>query len=272
MERIINLGRINRCGAQRFQLRCLIAGMIMATCSMAAMSQEHETYSNLDISIQYFQLKDQRNYGLVFNGGTLELAYLLQKASANKIMQYQAAFGFGPGFSKGIASINFRLKPVDLAYGFDIAGNDKYTLWLGPYLSMNYFFQLYPELQSGHALWFTLYDIGPRLILETGLWDQEFRLNFSNSLAGIASRPEELNETYYYTLNFFDLLGKMHSNFKAGSYNLLNHTRIELEWKNLGKGRNSLAYQFEYFNYKQEPRLDYLAHTLTYRLKLGGRK
>ena len=256
----------------RFQLKCLFAGMIMATCSIAAISQEYGTYSNLDISIQYFQLKDQKNYGLVFNGGNLELAYSLQKASEHKIMQYQAAFGFGPGFSEGIASINFRLKPLDLAYCFHIAGNDKYALFLGPYLSMNYLLNLYPELQSGHALWFTIYDIGPRLILESGLWGQDLNLNFSNSVAGIASRPEEMNETYYYTLNFFDLLGKMHSNFKAGSFNLLNHTKIDLEWKNLGKGRNSLAYQFEYFNYKEEPRLDYLAHTLTYRLILGGKK
>ena len=99
----------------RFQLKCLFAGMIMATCSMAAISQEYVTYSNLDISIRYFQLKDQKNYGLVFNGGNLELAYSLQKAIEHKILQYQAVFGFGPGFSKGIASINFRLKPVDLA-------------------------------------------------------------------------------------------------------------------------------------------------------------
>jgi hypothetical protein len=242
------------CDSSGFQLKSWFAGVILAGCSISAMAQENGTSSNL------------------FNGGNLELAYSLQKAAEHKILQYQAVFGFGPGFSKGIASINFRLKPVDLAYCFHIAGNDKYAFFLGPYLGMNYFFQLYPELQSGHALWFTLYDIGPRLIFETWLLDQEFRLNFSNSMAGIASRPEELNETYYYTLNFFDLLGKMHSNFSAGSFNLLNHTKIELEWKNLGKGRSSLVYQFEYFNYKDVPRLDYLAHTLTYRLILGGKK
>ncbi len=244
----------------------------MAVCSMTAMSQEKGPFSNLDFSIQYFQLKDQINYGLVFNGGNLEVGYSLTVAREHKFLQYQAAFGFGPGFSKGIASINFRLKPVDLAYCFHIAWNDKYAFYLGPYISMNYFLQLYPELQSGHALWFTFYDIGPRLTLETRLWRQNIKLNFSNSVAGIASRPEEMNETYYYSLNFFDLLGSMHSNFKAGSFNLLNHTRIELEWKNLGEGRNSLAYQFEYFKYKEEAMLDYLVHTLTFRLILGGRK
>ena len=81
-----------------------------------------------------------------------------------------------------------------------------------------------------------------------------------------------MNETYYYTLNFFDLIGKLHSNFKAGTFNLFNHTDILLEWKNVGGGPNSLGYQFEYFKYKQEPRLDYIIHSLTYRLKLGGGK
>ncbi|MEE9462633.1 MAG: hypothetical protein V3V53_12420 [Bacteroidales bacterium] len=61
---------------------------------------------------------------------------------------------------------------------FRLAGNSSFNLYLGPYLGLNYQFQLYPELQSGHLHWFTFYDLGPRLILEAYLWGQQFRSMF----------------------------------------------------------------------------------------------
>jgi hypothetical protein len=134
---------------------------------------------------------------------------------------------------------------------------------------MNYFFQMYPELQSGHALWFTFYDAGPRFMVDTRLKDQVFRLQFANSLIGMVSRPTEMNETYYYTLNFFDLVGKVHSNFGAGSLGLLNHTDIELEWRQLGNSNKSLAYRLEYLCFNTEPRLQYLVHAISFRIILG---
>ena len=88
---------------------------------------------------------------------------------------------------------------------------------------------------------------------------------------GLVSRPVEMNGTYYYTLNFFEQVGKVHSHFMAGSYNLMNHTDLELEWRQIGNGHKSLAYRFEYYHFKNEPRLQYLVHAISYRIKLGGK-
>jgi hypothetical protein len=138
-----------------------------------------------------FQVKDEKNYGLVFNGGMLNTSYLLRRHSGNHLFNYKVDFGFGPSFAKGIAGINFKLNPVKIDYCFRLAGNSSFSLYLGPYAGINYQFQLYPELQSGHMLWFTFYDLGPRLILKAEPWEQQFRFSFAAALVGLVSRPVE---------------------------------------------------------------------------------
>jgi hypothetical protein len=251
--------------------RLVIILMLMSG-SADGFSQNARTSSLITIEPQFIQLKDQKNYGLVFNGGNISVGYTLQKQSGENLFYYDADFGFGAGFSKGIAGINFHLKPAGISYCFPVVQGEKATLYIGPYLTMNYNLQLYPELQSGHALWFTFYDLGPRFIVDMRLKEQTFRIQLANSIFGLVSRPVEMNETYYYTLNFFDLMGKVHSNFRAGSFNLLNHTDFELEWRQIGGSNKSLAYRIEYFHYKKEPRLQYLVHSISYRIKLGGKK
>ncbi len=228
--------------------------------------------STISMEIQFFQLKDQKNYGLVFNGGNISARYSLLKQTGNMWFSYEAALGLGAGFSKGIAGINLQLKPAELSYCFPVTMGRTAILYVGPYLAMDYHLQIYPDLQSGHALWFTFFDLGPRFILETRLKEHTFRLSLANSVFGLVSRPAEMNESYYYTLNFFDLVGKLHSNLRAGSFNLLNHTDFELEWRPAGGRKNSLAYRLEYFHYHNEPRLQYLVHAINYRIKLGGKK
>lgn len=235
-------------------------------------AQNASTGSVLAIEPQFFQLKDQRNYGLVFNGGNITLGYTLQKQSGENLFHYDSEFGFGAGFSKGIAGMNFHLKPVGLSYCFRLAQGEKSTLYIGPYVAMNYYFQLYPELHSGHLQWFTFYDLGPRFTIYTRFRGQAFRIQLANSIFGLVSRPTEMNETYYYTLNFSDLVRKLHSNFRAGSFNLLNHTDFELEWRQIGNSNKSLAYRFEYFHFMDEPKLQYLVHAISYRIMLGGKK
>ena len=252
--------------------RLLIFTMMMMSGTVYGFAQNAWTSSLMAIEPQFFQLKDQKNYGLVFNGGNISAGYTLQKQSGYGLFRYQADFGIGAGFSKGIASMNFHLKPAGLSYGFRLVQGDKTTFYMGPYAAMNYYFQLYPELQSGHALWFTIYDLGPRFIVDSRFREQNFRIQLANSIFGLVSRPEEMNETYYYTLNFFDLVGKLHSNFRAGSFNLMNHTEFELEWSRIAKSNKSLAYRLEYFLYQNEPQLKYLVHSISYRIKLGGKK
>ena len=250
----------------------LLIFLMLVSGTVDGFAQDSNTGSVIAIEPQFFQLKDQKNYGLVFNGGNISVGYTLQKQTGNNFFRYDAVFGLGVGFSKGIAGINLHLKPAGLSYCFRVVQGEKTTLYLGPYLTMNYYFQMYPELQSGHALWFTFYDLGPMFILDTRIKEQTFRVQLANSIFGLVSRPVEMNETYYYTLNFFDQVGKVHSNFRAGSFNLLNHTDFELEWRQIGNSNKSLAYRLEYFHFKNQPQLQYLVHAISYRIKLGVNK
>ena len=111
-------------------------------------AQEHKPASYLDFGAGFFQVKDGKNYGLVFNGGMLNTSYMLRGHHGNHLYDYRVDFGFGPSFAKGIAGINFKLNPVNIDYLFRLAGNSSFKLYLGPYLGLNYQFQLYPELQS----------------------------------------------------------------------------------------------------------------------------
>jgi len=248
----------------------LISVVLCFACTLPCLSQISR--SSLNLGGEFFQLKDQKNYGLLFTGGNLEIGYTFETQFRSNSFSYQAEFGFGPGFSKGIASINFHLKPADFAYCFLISDNEDFSIRLGPYVSMNYFLQMYPELQSGHALWFTFYDMGPRLILDSRIGEQDVGFSIATSVIGMVSRPAELNETYYYSLSFSDLIGKVHSNFTAGSFGLFNHFDLGIKWKIPGNRNNSLSYQLEYFYYAAEPKLDYLVHTISFNIKLGGKK
>ena len=253
-------------------IRVLMILMISLNQVRHAGAQVYEPESCMDFGAGFIQVKDGKNYGLVFSGGMLNTSYMFRGHHSMQLYHYRADFGFGPSFAKGIAGINVKLNPVNVDYTFRLAGNNSLELYLGPCAGLNYQFQLYPELQSGHLHWFTFYDIGPRLIVDVSPWGQAFRVNFAAALLGLVSRPVEMNEVYYYTLNFFDIIGKLHSNFKGGSVNVLNHLDLDIEWKIPGSVKSSLAYRLEYLHYSPQASLDYMSHTISYRMKLGNKK
>jgi hypothetical protein len=246
-----------------------LIALILMLLIQDAKSQDVKPASYLDLGAGFFQLKDGKNYGLVFNGGMVNTSYSLRIHPRNQLLNYRVDFGFGPSFAKGIAGMNFKLNPINIDYCFRIAGNDSYRLYLGPYAGMNYQFQLYPELQSGHMLWFTFYDVGPRLILDADVSGQVFHVSFSTAVGGLVSRPVEMNEEYYYSLALADIIRNLHSNFTAGSLDIMSHIDFEAEWKIPESVKSYLTYRLEYMQYSPNASLDYLSHTISYRMKLG---
>ncbi len=255
--------------------KLLFPGLVLTLMILAiqdAKPQEDKPASYLDFGAGFFQLKDGKNYGLVFNGGMFNTGYSLRNQGSNHLFNYSVDFGFGPSFAKGIAGMNFKLNPLNIDYCFRIAGNDSYRLYLGPYAGMNYQFQLYPELQSGHMLWFTFYDMGPRIILDADIRGQVFHVSFSAAVVGLVSRPVEMNEVYYYSLKLTDIVGNLHSNFNAGSLDMMEHIDFEVEWKIPGSVKSHLVYRLEYLHYSPQASLNYLSNTLSYRMRLGTKK
>jgi len=217
---------------------------------------------------QFFQIKDAFNYGLVYSGVNLKGAYSFVLTTEKTTFSYNPDLAFGFNFNKGIA-MAWHFKPVDLFYGWNANKTKTKPFIIGPYFATNYNWQLYPYLQSGHMLWFSSLEIGPRILFSTPIKNKLFKFTFSNSLAGWASRPEPGTETYFYSLKFSDFFNNAHSNLMFGSFDLFNHTSLEIEMKNTSGKRLSFAYEFEYFGYYNDPRLSYIAHSINLNWRVG---
>lgn len=227
---------------------------------------------SLSLRIQSSQFKDEFNYGLVFRGLNLVVRYSYQKISENKSFRYVPELGFGIDYNKGGGTgVALMIKPVDLFYGYAIQDNDKIQIRIGGYLSTVYNWELYPELQSGHMFWFSSLEAGPQIIMHLPLAGRKIIVTFRNSVAGFTSRPEMSTEEYFYSLRFSDFISNALSNLKFGSYNLFNHTNFEIGLVPVKDKRLSLAYEFEYFGYYEEPRLNYIANSLNLKWKIGRR-
>jgi hypothetical protein len=226
--------------------------------------------SSLYLEPQFFVLKDENIFGHVFNGLNFAFGYNQLKQSIYGFSRYEAAFAAGAAFGGETLGINLHIKPLDLGGGWPLVDENDISLYLGAYVAMNYYLQIFTELEDGHVFWFTFIDAGPRLILDKNTKKQKFRFQLANSVIGLASRPDGLEDTYYHDLHAFDIISNVHSNLQAGSFNLLNHTDFEFEWRHVNKMGTSIAYNLEYFGYYGEGRLDYLVNSISIRLIVGG--
>ena len=62
---------------------------------------------------------EELNYGLVFRGPNLAIAYALTRISGKNTFTYSPELAFGVIFNKG-AGMALRFKPIDIFYGYKI--------------------------------------------------------------------------------------------------------------------------------------------------------
>lgn len=244
---------------------------ILFSIGLNGQDSTHYKQHRLGFQTQFFQVKEGANYGLVFNGLNLVIAYDFVTEANKRLTTYSADLAFGVNFNKG-TGLNWHFKPVDFFYGFEIVNKTQQKLHLGPYVAANYQWQIYPELQSGHMFWFSIIDIGPKAVYRMPIGNKNFKISLSNSIAGFASRPVPSTETHFYSFQFSDFLTNAHKNLEFGSFDLFNHTNFEFEWLKVNKKRLSIAYEFEYFGYYKDPKLSYLTHAINLYWKLGKHK
>ncbi len=249
----------------------LIILLYLMVCSLRLygeeMSSEDKEHSVI-LKTEFFQIKDEFNYGLVFNGVNIATGYSFFTIKENYTFIYSPELTLGVDFEKGLG-VAWRFKPLDIFYGFNLKRDSEFPISAGAYIATSYNIQLYPELQSGHMFWFTSIEIGPQVVFTLPFRSRFFRITFSNSLAGLTSRPELATETYFYSLEFRDFIRNSHSNLKFGSFNLFNHTCFDIEQKRKRDKRVSIAYEFEYFGYYKEPVVYYINHSFNLKWKLG---
>jgi hypothetical protein len=246
-----------------------VAVILMFSSNLSAQDTIKKSIHSISLKSQFFQFKDEFNYGLVFSGLNLAGWYSLEKTNEKSTFKYTPELSFGANYSKGVG-LAWGIVPIDIFYGFQTKNIKNYPLTIGAYFTTDYNWQLYPELQSGHMFWFTSIEIGPQVICLVPIKQRSLKITLSSSLAGFTSRPKPSTESYYYSLTLSDFLTNANSNLEFGSYNLFNHTNLEVELLNVKKKRLSLAYEFEYFGFYKEPKLSYLSHSLNMKWKIGN--
>lgn len=220
---------------------------------------------------QFNQIKDVFNYGLVNRGVTLSGGYSFEHSSVKNSLIYSPDFSFGSNFNKGIgASLSFQ--PVNLFYGFRINPGTETMWFLGPYVSANYQWELYPQLQSGQMFWFSTFETGPELKWDMPINHRTFKFMLSCSLIGWASRPEMATEKTFYSFEFTDFVKNAHSNLSFGSSRLFNHTNLEIQMMNNPEKKLSFAYEFEYFGYYRSPKFNNIIHSINLKWKIGNKE
>ena len=227
------------------------------------MAQQH----HLSIGGQYHQIKDAFNYGYVFHGPGLDIAYRFEKVWGKQHLQYQGSLSFGLNFKKGMG-LNLGFSPIDLFYGYQLSKSES-RLVLGAYISDTYSWQLYPSLQSGHLFWFTSIELGPKIDWTVAIKKHRLRFQLANSLIGFSSRPEAGTEVYFYDRSLHHFIAFAHRQLHFGSFNQFNRTVFDLEWQRETNKRFYIGYSFEYYGYYKNPKLSYLSHALRLRCKIG---
>lgn len=224
-------------------------------------SSQHQ----LSIGLNGIQIKDQFNYGLVFNGLDLSVGYIYTRTFETSRLQYEADLRFGANFNKGVG-LNWRFMPVDLFWGASLPNRPGY---IGGYFADIYAWQLYPELQSGHLFWMTSMEIGPRLSLQVPHKTYTFQFVISNSIAGFISRPSPSTETYYYSLSLGDFIDFAHQDLEISTVNRFNHSSLSLLATKQDWNRLSIGYTFEYFGYFKNPKWHSINHHVSFRWKIA---
>lgn len=253
-----------------FNSRLIKGVMVLLLLSMVLSAKAQKT-SYFDLSLNYLELKDQANYGLVFRGPNLQFGYLFDFETPTRRFRFETEFGFGASFAKGIAGINFNLKPVQLDYLFPIDFKHS-TLWIGPYVAARYNYHLYPELHSGHTYWFTAIDIGPCLNFETEVWEKQVAVNLVTTVYSITSRPAYEKEDYFYFIQFSDVLKNANSDFSFSLQDRRYYVELDFVLKDFSPKGWSFIYSLSQSFFEGEPKANYLTNTISFRKQLGLKK
>lgn len=250
------------------KLKLIIAGLLFI-CPNTIHAQQNEVTKqhSLIFKPQFFQVKDAFNYGLVYSGFNLAIGYEYEEKSENALWNYSANMAFGPDFGKGIG-LNWQFQPFNLFYGFNVSGSS-WQLYLGPYISANYIWDIYPFLQSGHLYWCSTYEIGPRIITSFPGRFNGLSASFSAMSFGLTSRPKPATESYFYSMTIGDFITNAHSDMKFGSLDLFDHFILGLEYTNPKANRFSIGYVTDFINYTTSPAFKYLTHTINFKWKIG---
>ena len=220
---------------------------------------------------RYYHVDDQYNFGPNLNGLGLDAGYRFYHKRNYQILQYTGSLGVGAAWSSGIISTTVFFDPMDVYFGIQLNRNGNNPVYLGPYLGATYQYHFYTETNGGYTSWFTLYDIGVQLLAEIQFKDHKLLIDFANSLFGAASRPDAERDPDN-SQKFSDIAANAVSNLSTGSFNLLNETRLNVDYT-FGKIREyKIGYEFTYLGYFEAPAFDFMSHAFVFKMNLRRKR
>lgn len=208
------------------------------------------------VSLNFLQIKEGLNHGLVFRGPGLQYSRYWQWENDWKIVNYEANIGFAYLEARGIGAGNIHLMAGRISYLRKIGNSKKLSAGLS--FTSEYNYELYPDLQSGYSFWFTHYSVGGVLSCPFQLGKNQFNLNFHTSLMGLTSRPPAERDAYFYDLNLGDVIRFVHQDFRFGSWDRYNQTGLEIKWQPKPSSRLAITYVLNYYGYYKGPEISML--------------
>jgi hypothetical protein len=231
----------------------IITGLILS--AGIASSQMDKSHFHA-VTLNFLQIKEELNYGMVFRGLGLGYAYSAQWQNDKNLLGYDARFSFTILDTRDILAPSINVVPVRLDYLFKMGTNNRFCI--GPFFTMEYNFEMYPDLQSGYSFWFTHYSLGGALNYSFNAQKHHFDFIFHTTLLGITSRNPVYDDPYFFDLSLGYVLRFVHQNFQFGTLNRYNQSELEIRWQPKAISRLAFAYTFQYYGYFNEPNLNML--------------
>jgi hypothetical protein len=203
---------------------------------------------------------------MVFNGVQLEYRYGLHWKINDQEILYQPKTSFGITNNRGMSGMQVNIAPVNITWTMPFAERDGHSIKGGVNFITDYNYQFY-ELHDGPIFWNSIIGFSP-VIRYSYQWDNKrVNANLQNSFFGFTSRRQGY-DPYEWSFTWKDFVINPHKDFRFGSFNNYNHTKISLEFVPSIYKIHSFAYEFDYLGIFYGYRFDRINHNLLWRMSL----
>ena len=220
-----------------------------------SLAQHEKSHAHM-ISLNFQQIDEEMNYGLVFKGLGLGYSYHANWQNDKRMIIYEGRFNVNFPMTRDIAAMSYDVVPARFDYLFKLGKEKK--LSVGPYFIAEYNYMLYPDLQSGYSFWFTNFSLGGALNYAFDIKKSKLDLVFHTTVMGLTSRQPEYDDPYFFDLGFDHAVKFVHQDMQFGSWNLYNQSELEVRWRPKEDSRLAYAYTIQYYGYFDEPKLTML--------------
>jgi hypothetical protein len=212
------------------------------------------------LNLNYIQLREEMNYGLVFRGPGIGYTYHTGLPHGRNLLEYEAMFGLTYMQTRKVPAATLHIVPVKLGYLY--SGSDEKGLAAGPFILADYSYYFYPDLQSGHSFWLTHFSVGGMLRYGLNINRQLFSISLNTILFGFTSRQPGYHDPYFWDLSAGDIVKYFHRDLTFGTWGDYHSSELEVRWQPSGNARFQVAYEMEVTRYFRAPELSVVNQSL----------